>query len=192
MVKVLVGPGRMSFPQLFKPGAEEFGGKYGTQLLLPPAYDLSAIKAALREAAVEKWGADQSKWPKLKTTPATVIRPASEKSHLQGYEDGWHFVGLNSSQRPGVVDENLESVVDPAEVYGGRWAYASCNAFAWQNKFGAGVSLGLNNVKLADHDDSFSGRPNAKNDFEEWGAELPTAAVQQKSSAAEATGGWED
>jgi hypothetical protein len=186
--------GRMSFPQLFKPGLEEFGSKYGVIMLLPPDYDLSAVKQALKEAAVEKWGPDSSKWPKLKHNPATIIRPASEKGHLQGYEDGWHFVGLNSKQRPGVVDENLEPVTDPGEVYGGRWAVCSVNAFAWQNKFGAGVSLGLNNVKLDKHDDSFSGRPSAKNDFEEFAQELPAAAAVKPAAGASsnASGGWDE
>ena len=175
MPKLKIGPGRLSFPQLFERGSEEYGSKYGTSLLLPPDTDLVPIRHALLEAAIEKWGKDKDKWPKLKATPKTVIKDATEKD-FAGYEKGWHYINLSSKDQPGVVDQHLREVLQEAEAYPGRWALCSVNAYAWANNFGKGVSLGLNNVMLLQDDDNLSGKPRAKDDFEEWAKELPEDA----------------
>ena len=183
MAKLLIGPGRLSFPKLFEPNSEEYGGKYGCTILLPPGYDFQPIRDALEAAAVEQWGEDKKKWPKMRTTPATIIKKAEEKE-LAGYEPGWFFINVSAKDRPGVVNGSLEDVTDPTEAYAGRWCMLSVNAYAWDNKFGKGVSLGLNNVQLRKHDDPFSGKGPAKNDFEEFAEELD----KPQSSAAEEFG----
>jgi len=172
MAKLKIGPGRLSFPQLFERGSEEYGSKYGCTLLLPPDTDLVPIKHALLDVALEKWGKDKEKWPKLRSTPKTVIKDAEEKD-FSGYEKGWFFINLSSKDQPGVVDAALREVHESSEAYPGRWARCSVNAYAWDNKFGKGVSLGLNNVMLLKHDDNLSGRPRPTDDFEEWAEDLP-------------------
>lgn len=188
MAKLLIGPGRLSFPKLFEPNSEEFGGKYGCTILLPPDYDFGPLKEALKEAAEEQWGTDRKKWPKLKTTPATVIKKAEEKD-LAGYEPGWHFINLSAKDRPGIVDGNLDDVTDPSQAYAGRWVMCSVNAFAWDNKFGKGVSLGLNNVQLRKHDDPFSGKGPAKNDFEEYAEELDSSGADTRKASEDTAAG---
>lgn len=195
-MKLHIGPGRLSFPKLFKPNAAEFGGKYGTTLLLPPSYDFSSLKAALKAAAVEKFGPDPAKWPKNMRGPKDVIRPCSEKSHLAGYLDGWHFVTASSADMPGVVDGQLDEVSDEREAYAGRWAIISVNTYGYDN-VSKGVALGLQNVQLRQNDDGFSSRVNAKNEFEAYYEEMRDAdnGDDFKNAANEGAGGgdgWDD
>lgn len=166
-MKMIIGPGRLSFPRVFKPNDEQYGGKYSTTLLLPPDFDFAPLKAAMVKVASEKWGPDKAKWPKNLRGPAQVIRDCAEKAHLTGYEPGWHFITASSGDQPGVVNGALEDVTDEREVYAGRWALLSINVYAYDNVT-KGVGLGLQNIQVRKHDDAFSGRARAKDEFEEY------------------------
>ena len=51
MSKLIIGPGRLSFPAIFQPQREDMGGKYALTILLPPDFDLKPVAKALEEAA---------------------------------------------------------------------------------------------------------------------------------------------
>jgi len=169
--RLVIGPGRLSFPHLFNAQANDRGEmRYSLALLLPPETDLKPIRAALAAAAVEKWGADKAKWPKQMRGPDEVIRKCEEKDQYAQFA-GWHYINMSSSAKPGVVDAAKNDVTDAAEVYPGRWARVSAAAFAYDNKT-KGVSIGLNNVQVLKHDESLGGKPRAKDDFDEYADEL--------------------
>jgi hypothetical protein len=181
--KLLIGPFRISFPWLHAPQPPMEGdgdGSYGLTALLPPGYDISPIEAALVEAAKEKWGPDQGKWPRLKFPPNDRIKPCEEKAHLGGYNPGWKFLPMTSKGAPGVVDamKNLLAHADiKKEAYPGRWARASANPFAWDTGKGVrGVSLGLSNVQLLQHDEPFTSKPRAEDEFDEVAEAMNEAA----------------
>jgi Protein of unknown function (DUF2815) len=170
--KLIIGPIRISFPWLHAPQPPMEGdgeGKYGLTALFPPGYDTAPIEKALMEAAIEKWGPDKDKWPRLKYPPDKRVQDCSEKAHLGGYNPGWKFVPINSAGKPGVIDGTKTPVADiKREAYPGRWAKVSCNPFAWDTGKGVrGVSLGLSNVQLLDHDEPFTSKPKAEDEFEE-------------------------
>mgnify|MGYP003331371401 FL=1 len=176
MSKLIIGPGRLSFPAIFQPQREDMGGKYGLTILLPPDFDLKPVAKALEEAAIEKWGQDKSKWPKNMNGPKQVIRDAGEKAHLAGYIDGWKFISLKSRAQPGVVNGTLEPVTDEKECYPGRWVRVTARAYAYDNVL-KGVGLGLQNVQVLRHDQPFSGAGRPQDDFdviaEELGGQAP-------------------
>ena len=178
MSKIIIGPGRMSFPALFEPAKNQDGtpgDKYQVTLLLPPDFDTGPMVEALNAAAAEKWGNDKSKWPKTLRGPKLVIRDASEKEHLAGYEPGWKFVALKTKNQPGIVDAMKNEITDPREVYAGRWARVSARAYAYDNVL-KGVGFALQNVQLLQHDNPFGGGAGrAKDDFDELASELGTA-----------------
>lgn len=165
MKKLIIGPGRISFPFLFKEQPPEFGGKYAMTLLLPPTLDTSHIIKALTDAAVEKFGSDKKKWPKGMIMPEAVIKNAENKSHIAGYEPGWKFISLKSKNKPSVVDASLAKVENDKEAYAGRWARVSASAYAFDTIL-KGVGLGLHNVQLMKHDTPFSGVGRADTDFD--------------------------
>lgn len=184
MSKLIIGPGRLSFPAIFQPQREDMGGKYGLTILLPPDYNIQPLVDALLAAATEKWGADKSKWPKNMNGPKQVIRDAADKAHLAGYEPGWKFIGLKSKTQPGIVSATLDAVTDAKEAYAGRWCRVTARAYAYDNVL-KGVGFGLQNVQLLRHDTPFSGGGRAQDDFDAMAEELGAAPA---SSAV----GWDE
>lgn len=195
--KFILGPGRLSFPKIFKPNDKEYGGKYSATILLPPEYDFAPLKKAMFDVAVAKFGADKSKWPRNMRGPNDVIRPCEEKSNMDGYLPGWHFLTASSVDMPGVVDATLQKVADEREAYPGRWIMMSVNVYAYSNVT-HGVSLGLQNIQLRKHDDSFSSRTRAEDEFEAAYEEMRDADnaggddFKQNVGEGGNAGGWDD
>lgn len=149
---ILIGEGRLSFVYAFERAKDENGKetKFETTLLLPPGYNAQPIKDMLWEAWHLRWGKDRSKWPVGKTirTPDDVIRDCRERAKYAGYEEGWHFISARSDYAPLVRDRTRAKVMDTDgkmkfprvleaekdEVYAGRWAHISANAYSFVNK----------------------------------------------------------
>lgn len=190
-------PFRMSFPVLPPNEAreDEDSGRrtYQLAMLFPPGLVLEPFKVALFHAMADKFGPDPTKWPRVKQTPAHVLKDFEEynrnsKTPLPGDWKGWTLIRANrpektksgASNAPGVVgpirgaDGKFPPITDAREIYGGRWARASIDAYHFdiKNK-NSGVTFGLVNVQLLKGDKPFgAGKPAAENDFddasEEW------------------------
>lgn len=205
--KIKTPPFRMSFPNILVPRAAEEGGKprFELTLLLPPGTDTAPFKAALRAAMVEKHGEDTSKWPKLKRKADDVIRDFAKyntedaKTTLPGNWAGWTMVrtAAQEAKPPGIVgptkgpDGKFPVIKDPREIYGGRWARATIEAFFYDRKDGKGVTFGLVNVQLLKHDVSFgNGVAKPEEDFDD--ADAAWAGGENGTEAAKSDGdGWD-
>lgn len=172
---ILVGPGRLSFPSIFERAKDQVTKaetKYEVTLLLPPDTDLGPLKAMLKQAWINKFGADPKKWPVGPTVrkPENVIRSAAERPKHFGDFEGWHFISARTDYEPVVRDQTKDKVYEQdgkqrfprvgAEqadlVYAGRWARIIVNAYAYQNKT-TGVSLGLEGLLLGRNDTRLAG-----------------------------------
>lgn len=168
---------RVSFPYVFKAQLNKLSGKeeYSLQALFPPNADLSKLKAAAQEAIKEKWGPDSSKWPKNLKNP---FRDQAEKEKEiddgkggtkkvmpDGYVKGAIFLTLKSKQKPGVVDQKVEDIIDPSVFYAGCWARATVSCYAYDQAGNRGVSFGLGNIQKTRDGDPFGGRTKASEDF---------------------------
>lgn len=168
--KVILGPGRFSYPNIFKPQTKDDGSeRYSVAFLMPPATDLAPLKLALKKAMADKFGADESKWPRGARKPEDVIVPAEEKYGKQF--EGWHVINASSATKPGVVDRDKEFVTDASEMYPGRWGKISVAAFGYSNKT-RGVTLGLNNCQILKHDEPLAGKPRASDEFDAVAEEM--------------------
>jgi hypothetical protein len=155
---------RVSFPYLFRPNkpmAEGQVGKYSITMLFPKGADLSALYAAAKDAATEKWG-EKDKWPKNLRTP---FRDQGEKE-FEGYEKGLVFITATSKQRPGLVDAKLQDIIEERDFYPGCYARASVRAFAYDNTGNRGVSFGVQNVQKLRDGDPLGNRTRPADDFE--------------------------
>lgn len=163
--KVITPEFRVSFPNVFrtaKPMAGATGDpKYGLTALFKKGEDISALKAAAEEACIEKWG-PKDKWPKNLRSP---FRDAGEKE-FDGYVEGAIFINATSKQRPGLVDANMNDIIDETEFYAGCYARASINAFAYDTAGNRGVAFGLNNVQKLRDGEPLGGRTRPEDDFE--------------------------
>lgn len=175
---------RMTWPNLIvakvspidrdKPDAKK---KFSVNLLIPPLADLSALKKQCEAVAVERWG-DKVKSVKLKSP----FKKAEEYDY-EGHLPGWTYLRVTAISKPGVVDRlsGLKITEEDTEViYGGRWCVASLNAFAFPkagapNIGNSGISLGLNNIWLMNHDESIGGRIKPEDEFALAGDGFATA-----------------
>lgn len=163
-IKVLTPYFRASFLNVFKPRAP-FEGKppvYSVQMLFPKEADLGPLKKAALELIVEKWGSDKTKWPKGLRLP---FKSGDEKN-LENYK-GMTVLECRSKQKPGLVNQKREDIIDETEIYSGCWMRATVTPFIYDVQGNRGVSFGLNSLQKVKDDTAFSGRSNAKDDFEE-------------------------
>jgi len=165
---------RVSFPNVFKPKAA-FEGQdptYNIQMLFPKdpdsydypkevkkfAEDISRLKKLAAKAKKDKFG------DKKVSGLRNPVRDGDEKDY-DGYK-GMYFVNAKSKQKPGIVDRSNEEIIDPQEFYAGCWARATIVAFAYDTAGNKGVAFGLQNLQFLGDDEAFSGKKNAKDDFE--------------------------
>lgn len=181
--KLITPEARLSFPALFTPRAPMEGSpgepKYGCTLLFPKTADLSALKAAASAAVKEKWpnGA-----PKGLRSP---FRDGDEKD-LDGYA-GCIFINVTSKQKPGVVDESLQPIIEAGGIYAGCYVRASVRAYAYEKAGNRGVAFGLNNIQKLRDGEPFGGGPSkAEDDFE------AVASAQAKAAPNAAPAGDND
>ena len=156
---------RVSFPNVFRPGKAMQEGaepKFGLVMLFKKGEDLSALKAAAAQAVVDKWGADQAKWPKNLKSP---FRDQAEKEG-EGYEAGAIFITATSKQKPGLVDARNQPIIDESEFYAGCYARATVRAFAYDKAGNRGVAFGLQNIQKMAEGELLSGRRKAEEEFE--------------------------
>lgn len=173
MSKTVTPEFRVAFPAVFQPKRNDLNGKdeFSIVALFPKGADLSGLKKAANDAAVKKFGADTSKWPPGMRSPfrdqGERIEAAKRenKPAPQGYEAGAIYLTLRSTQRPGVVDQNVQEIIDQADFYGGCWAKASLNAYAYDQKGNRGVAFGLGNLQKVRDDDYFGNRTKPQDDF---------------------------
>lgn len=144
---------RLSFPALFKPKPKAQGSTdltYQATLLLPPTCDLKPFISAMQAAML-------AKWQRVRTDLRNPIRDASEKPYA-GYEKGWKFIAAQNAAPVPVVDRSRLPITDPNKVYAGCWIHACLNAWAYDNKFGKGVSFELKAVQFLRDGDRLDGR----------------------------------
>lgn len=173
MSKVNTPEFRVAFPAVFKPKRNDLNGKdeYSLVALFPKGADLSGLKKAAQEALEKKFGADKAKWPKNLRSPFRDQGDREKENDEgvmtlpQGYEKGAIYLNLRSGQRPGVVNHNVEDIIDESEFYGGCWARASVNAYAYDQKGNRGVAFGLGNIQKLKDDDAFGNRTKPEEDF---------------------------
>ena len=172
--RVTTPPFRVSWAQVFEPKTkikEKTGEKYfvySLTALFPKTADLSGMKAIAAAAMTVKFGADQTKWPKLKNK---LFRDGSEKDY-DGYGPDVVFCTISSKYKPGIVDAHpgpdgkLVAITDPNEFYSGCWARATVTAYYYETSGNNGVAFGMRNLQKIKDDERFGGGVSAENDFD--------------------------
>ena len=144
-------------------------------------------------------------------TPDTVIKDFEKYNNeatkpLPGNWKGWIMIRANAVAGPTVVppkvvgptrgsDGAFKIVDDLREIYGGRWAKASIEAYYFNVGLNNGVTFGLRNVQLLKHDTRFgAARSTPEEDFEdaseEWAGQGDAFESGKKKPEEKDTGGW--
>jgi len=174
---------RNSYPKIFNPELNKLSGKmeYSLQALFESGADLSGLKEAAKNACINKWGPDQSKWPTNLKTPfksqkeliATLEKKGQSTAHLSPDAVYMTFktsaTDKNGKPRPHpvVVDKNPKVIIEEeSRFYGGCWAKANVNAGAYERGANYGVTFYLNACQFVADGEPFSGRSSPESAFE--------------------------
>ena len=155
---------------LDKPRASEEGKapKYSVAMLWPKTTNLDAIRKAIVEKAVEKFGPNAVallKSGKYKGLPRDGDDKFLEDEEKNKAYKGMVFLNASSSQRVGIVDTTL-APVDPAEVYSGCYFHAKLRFYAYDTSGNKGVGCGLQSLMLVHKGPRVDGRQSAEKAFE--------------------------
>ena len=118
---------------------------------------IEAVKQANRSKLVDKKG----------NFPASLFNPLRDGDDERGDDEafaGKMFLNAKSEKRPGIVDANLDPILDLSEFYSGCYGRASITFFAFDNK-SKGIGVGLNNLQKLEDGESLSGGASAATDF---------------------------
>lgn len=166
--RVVTGEVRLSYVHLFEPYTNDPDkeARYSTTILIPKSDratmdKLRAAETAAKEEGKAKWGG------RIPPNLQSIIHDGDEEADLERNPEyaGHYYMAMSSKQRPGVVDADLNAVLDPTQVYSGCYARVSINAFAYSTAGKKGVSFGLNNVQFLRDGEPLGGRTRAEDDF---------------------------
>lgn len=185
--QVLTPEFRTSFASVFTPRAVlgSTDPKYFVTMLFSekdPAVmkGLENMKALVRTVLTEKFGPDQAKWPKGMRLP---FRKGEEKDY-EGYGPDVIFVSASSKMKPGLVDQNVQPILDQNEFYSGCYARATVTCYYYDKAGNKGVAFGLRNIQKIRDGEPFSGKNKPENDFDALAIteETPAATAGTKAT----------
>lgn len=164
--KVTTGKVRLSYAHLFEPHAIEGNEpKYSVSVIIPKSdkETLQAIKEAVAEAKEQGKG----KWNgKVPTNIKTPLRDGDVEREGDEAYAGCYFLNANSKNKPGVVDINVQPVLDATEVYSGCYGRLTLNFYAYNANGNKGIAAGLGNVQKLEDGEPLGGFTRAEDDFE--------------------------
>lgn len=152
---LITPPGLLAFPFFYEarplPGNQQGKPRFsGTLVFSPEAQqtpEFLALRKAVAEAIVKKWGAAALQNAAFLQTLRSPFRKAEEKAKYDGFLPGHVFISPWTQTAPGVVDANLNKM-GKDDVWAGQEARFSVQAFAYANAGNQGVSFTLSNVQI--------------------------------------------
>jgi hypothetical protein len=164
--KVTTGKVRLSYAHLFEPHAIEGNEpKYSVSVIIPKSdtETLKAIKEAVNEAKEQGKGKFGGKIPANLKTP---LRDGdAERPDDEAYKN-CYFLNASSKNKPGVVDKNVQPVLDATEVYSGCYARLTLNFYPFSASGNKGIAAGLGNVQKLEDGEPLGGFTRAEDDFD--------------------------
>lgn len=159
---------RVSFPKLFE--ADE-NGKFSVAMIFDNDVNFSNLSAAIADAKKERWPKGT---PKGKTYSGPILDGNKSQGQREELVDKIYINGKCGKYRPGVVDANLQPIMDESEFYPGCWARAVITLYAWEYMNKCGISINVRNIQKLRDDEPLVSRVKAEDEFE--AVEEPAAA----------------
>lgn len=171
-MKVVTGPNtRMSYANVWEPKSINGGTpKYSVSLIIPKSdtVTLNKIKAAIQEAYEEGKTKLQGKGkvpPKLSEISLPLHDGDVEKPDDEAYH-GAYFINAKSDTAPGIVDSQLNRIMDRSEFYSGVYGRASISFYAFNASGNRGITCGLNNLQKIRDGAPLGGKSRPEDDFD--------------------------
>lgn len=176
MAKLKLVGVRLAFTQLFE--AKQINGegepKFGVCSIIDPADKklVAEIKAAIKAAADEKWGAKAGTILAELYKKDKVCFKENEKTKdgtvYDGFEGTFHL-NASSKARPSVFDRDKTPLVAAdGKPYAGCYGNVLVDIWAQDNTYGKRVNATLRGVQFSRDGDAFSGGvPASEDDFDD-------------------------
>lgn len=157
-VKLVTTEVRFSYAHVFEAKAINEGddAKFSVSILISKKDKklVTSFEKAIQDAISEDAkGKNKLKGAKKIKTP---LRDGDEESDEAAYE-GHFFLSANSKDRPMIVDENRQEIIDPREFYSGCYGRASLNFYAFDTRGNKGIAVALNSIQKLRDGDSLGG-----------------------------------
>lgn len=168
--QVVTGEVRFSYLHVFQPHAVDAGQqeKYSVSLLIPKndTATLNKIKKAIENAKVAGKSKVADKNGNVPKNLKMPIRDGDVDRADQPEYAGHYFINANSTFKPGVVDQNVNPILDSTELYSGCYGRADINFYAFNNNGNKGIACGLNNIQKLRDGETLGGRARAEDVFD--------------------------
>lgn len=169
--QVITEPVRLSYLSVFKPRAMQEGQepKFSACLLIPKT-DKKTIKRikdaceAARMASASVFGGKVPDKLKLPIHDGDGEMPNGGEYPTEA--KGMYVLNCSSKQQPGLVDRQLNPIIDETVLYSGCWGRVDLNFFAYNTSGNKGIGAGLNNIQKVRDDESLGGRQKPEEVFE--------------------------
>ena len=169
--KVITGVNtRFSYANIWDPKSINGGKpKFSVSLIIPKddTVTVNKIKAAIQAAYEE--GQSKLKGNAKSVPPLSAIKNPLRDGDLERPDDpayqNAYFINANSDTAPGVVDKNLNPIIDRPEIYSGVYGRASINLYAFNSNGNRGIACGLNNIQKIRDGEPLGGKSRAEDDF---------------------------
>lgn len=158
---------RVSYPHVFKPSSfKNSEPKYSVTGLFPKGSEsIKEIQRAITNAKIAAYGPDKSAWPKGLILPVTD-GDSPKYADKDGYKGHWAIkFSTKAGNKPTVVNEQVEPIIEASEFYPGCYARAYVFAYAWEFAGKEGISFILDHVQKTRDGKSFGGKKPAEQVF---------------------------
>lgn len=169
-MQIVTPKANTAYVHLFRPQPAMQEGKdpqYSVTLLWPAGDKrLAKLGKAIIEVAESKWGkkaGDMLKKGQLRSP----LRPGEDKEDAKDAEffEGKVFLTARSTDKPQVVDEDLNDIIDTMEVYSGCIGRADIWLFAYDKAGNKGVGAIVNSFQKLGDGERLSGKRPAADAF---------------------------
>jgi hypothetical protein len=169
--KVITGKEtRWSYASVWEPKSINGGTpKFSVSLIIPKSDTVTvtkikaAIKAAYQEGESKLKGNGKSV-PPLASLKVPLRDGDIERPDDEAYANAF-FINANSTTAPGIVDADVNPVINRSDVYSGVYGRASINFYAFNSNGNRGIACGLQNLQLIKDGEPLGGKASAESDF---------------------------
>ena len=128
---------------------------------------IDKIKSAIQAAYVEgeaKLKGNGKFCPPLDAIKTPLRDGDKERPGDLAYANAY-FVNANSTQKPEIVDRDMQTIIDRCEVYSGVMGRASISFYAFNSNGNKGIACSLNHLQKMFDGQPLGGKSSAEDDF---------------------------
>lgn len=178
MSRVMTPEFIVSYPHLFKPSAipgTNQEPKYSVCMLFPKNTDMSKIKDLINSVLKDKYKTKEE----IPSNLRNPIRDGDVDKPNDASYKGMYFINAKSKAKPGIVNQQLEEILDENELYPGCKARAYITAYHYNQAGNIGVGISLQTMQKTGEGERLGGTSfDAMSDFQPIVSEVDSSTTE--------------